>query len=119
MEAVKTIALEKAIKTLEAVGCAFCVIDSNGKKYGHLEVVQTKTRTRSQNKLPRGTVIGYLKPLIGNLQPGEVGAVNCSKFGKTPTGKYISSAAIKWWGKGNATVTYVKENDEVQVLRVA
>jgi len=118
MEAVKTIAFERAIKTLEAVGCAFCVIDPDGKKHGFLEVVQTKTRTRSQNKYPRGTVINYLKPLIGNLQPGEVGHICAKKFGKIHTGKYVSAASIKLWGKGNAIVSYVKEKDEVQVLRV-
>ena len=119
MEEVKQIALNKALKTLDAIGCKYCVIDPENKKYGDLEVASSKSKGRSKMAFPRGTVIEHMRPLIGDLKPGEVGAVSCDRFGKINTSKYISSMAVRWWGKGNATVSYVKDKNEVQVLRVA
>ena len=118
MEEIQKIALNKALKTLNALGCSYCIIDADGQKHGTLEVNEAKKKTRRGNGLPRGTVRNYLRPLLDTMAPGEVRCISGEKFGLKKTVSYVSSSAVALFGPGNCTVHSVPSKNEVQILRV-
>ena len=112
----KTIA--KAVELLKASGAKFKVISPNGEEFGELEVAVEKKKTF---RYAHGELASFYKPLLENLQPGEV-----AMFKNPDPSKYdiedFRSSACSWiskeWGNGAHTSTIDRRFDTLEILRV-
>ena len=73
MQEVQLKLLQRCIRDLNALGCAFAIVDSDGNKHGTLEVNEPKTKRDLIFKF--GSIRKYIVPYIENLNVGEVAEI--------------------------------------------
>lgn len=127
MNEIQKRALLQGIKLLNASGAQFAVIDSDGTKYGTLEikpVIKGKTlRNRAGNAVPQGYYSQVIKPVLRELQPGTVGEIEVVPGARSTAAfrSAVTGHASALWGSGNYTTHIVRRGSKatVQVLRFA
>lgn len=113
---VKTLALMKAINTLEALQVQYKIITPDGREYGKLVVATTPKRRFSY---PLGEVSNYYKSFLKDFKVGEVREI---PFGKYPPENLRGSASgyfTNTYGKGAVITSINREKAVVECLRVA
>ena len=113
MQQVKKEAILQAIKFLQATGCQFKIIDSNGDEYGDLAV--TKSKGTKNRKYRPGEMHKHYLPYVEHLKVGEVASIPIEPFDKSS----LSGAVCGWCSAhwGNKTYKSCTTESEVQVLR--
>lgn len=109
--------LLKIIKFLDAIGCKYKIITTDGQEFGELSVVEKKLLKR-QLKRPYGDLSSFYKPKINlEIKIGDVQEIDCGNHNPTDMRSSICSYLGKVWGKGTyATCT---KNNTVEILRTA
>lgn len=113
------IAIERALKLLDAAGAQYAVIGLFGKKYGTLEIAEEKPKKKKVFTHRHGEFKRYFMPHIKHMVAGD-----CVKI---PPGTYqleelrgpLSSWCSANWGKGSTITTIDREANHVEVLRVS
>lgn len=112
MSDIKAKALHQAVKTLEALGVQFKVIDNEGNHFGTLEVVKPK-----KYKPNYGLFVSIYKPKLETLQVGDVAEFEMAdKKSAVEFRSALSGAASNKFGPGNC-ITSVQGN-LVEILRI-
>jgi hypothetical protein len=119
MTEIKNLALDRAIKLLEAAGCSYAIVNADGEKFGALEIVAQEERKRSPLRYPYGAISGHYKPQIKIDAPvGSVQVVSIGSF----TADEIRSGICSWlsreWGS-DSYISNITDEGTVEVLRVA
>ena len=115
MSGIQNVALDRAIKLLEALKLEYAIKNFDGKILGNLEI-------KKKEKIPkykRGSASQYVRPFLQNLQIGEIVTVPCGQFDKQTVAQACSSMAYSMWGKGGATQTCRNGNNSIELIRVA
>lgn len=119
MEQIKAQTLNRALALLNAAGCQYAVIDTDGVKHGDLEVcAPEEKKRRSDLAFPIGTIKAYIEPYINDLAVGSVASVPILDYGDHRIQSGIINHATRIWGKGSVTTTIVRGSEVVEVLRV-
>ena len=115
MSGIQNVALDRAIKILEALKLKYAIKDFDGKILGNLEI----KKQEKVLKYKRGSPAQYVRPYLQNLQIGETVTVPCGQFDKQTVAQSCSSMAYNLWGKGGATQTCRNGNNSIELIRVA
>jgi hypothetical protein len=110
--------LQRAIKFIDALGCAFKIITADGQEFGALEVKAVKDRKRGPLRYPYGEIAKFYKPQL-NLaaEIGDVQEIAVGKFSPEDIRSGVCSLLSKEWGKDSYTTSMTDVS--VEVLRVA
>jgi len=116
---VNQIALDRALKLLDAAGVQYAVIGLDGVKHGVLEVAEEKSKKKRALRYAYGEFRDYFMPYIKDMEPGD--------SVKIPPGKYqleelrgpLSSWCSTNWGAGNTITSIDRKAGHVEVLRVS
>jgi hypothetical protein len=110
--------IEQAIRLLNATGCKYKVIATDGQEFGELEIVRAPAKKKKQfGKLyPYGAMHKHYHPYLASLQVGDVACVPITPFDANSLQSSITGWASKHWGP--KTYKTCVSNNEVQVLRV-
>lgn len=108
-------AVQRAIRMLAAANCRYAVIDSQGQRYGQLEVHE---RSRSRRQLrPYGQLRDHCRPYLTNVAVGEAVKIPLGRF----TARELRSSITAWltvnWGL--STYTSFCTDTHVEILRIA
>lgn len=114
MSELREVAIQRALKALENMGCKFAVIDAYGIKYGELEVAETKKRRASVHE--HGSLTKHLKPHLMPMKPGDVAIIPIDNFEPRSLSSALSSYAHSLWGKGSST--YCRRDNTFELLRI-
>lgn len=115
MEKVEFLALEKAIRLLDATGCKYRICTPGGNWFGDLNLEKPKRKF----KYPKGEKVTYLRQHLGNIQVGDVVKVPSDKYDIGDLQKSISSYLSKTLGPKSHTTAMNRDDNCVEVLRVA
>ena len=118
---VQKIAIERALRFLDATGCKYCILEVDGTKHGTLEVAIAKEPSRKPSRFPRGTFLSHYLPFVKNMKPGDSALIPYGHFGADQDGKEslrsaLSSHCSATWGNK----TYITHNNAqgIELLRV-
>jgi hypothetical protein len=118
MEQIKVTTLRKAMTLLDACGFQYAIIDSDGAKYGVLELTEQKPPSkRAALAFPYGMVIAWIrKHTPENFPVGEVCEIPYGNYGK----ERIRSSALNLLSRkyGNNKFTSIIDGENVQIMRV-
>lgn len=117
MKNIELITLPKVVSMLNACKVQFAIIDSDGKKYGNLEVVE-KSKRRPL-KYPFGALAKHFAPYIENLTEDEAVEVPCEDYDMESVRSAIAGWASSHWGNGTCSTMIDKANNTVLVFRMA
>lgn len=115
----KTVALQKALAQLNAIGAMYKIIMPDGAEYGTLVAVPPKPekeRKRRPNMYPKGEMIAYWMPFMENAKPGDVVLIPKDKFDLESLRGGITSWCTRNWGSDS--VITAKRDDQVEILVV-
>ena len=118
---VEKIAIERALRFLNAAGCKYCILEADGTKHGTLEIVVSKKRTRRPERFPRGSLRDYYMPFVKDMKVGSATLVPYGAFGVDEESKSaLRSAVSSWCSKYWGNKTYITHNNAqgVELLRV-
>jgi len=110
----RQVAIQRALKMLENMGCKFAVIDIEGIKYGELEVVEPKKRRPCVHE--HGSLTKHIKPYLTPLNAGDVAIIPIAEFEPRSLSSALSSYAHSLWGKGGHT--YCRKDNTFEILRI-
>ena len=110
---IQTIAIERALRLLEASGASFHV-KLDDQEWG--EAIHSK-RVKKAAKYPFGSVSAHIKPYLNDAQVGQVRFVPFGDFEKTTVRSTITGHLSVNWGNGSYIVN--SKPDGVEVLRLA
>jgi hypothetical protein len=118
MTDVTNIAINKAIKFLEAVHCQYAIVTQDGQTFNNgLEIAVKKARQRAPRKYPYGEVSAYYSALIDfNAPAGSVQVVPCGKYSPEDIRAGISSKLTREWGK-ETYITHISDAG-IEILRI-
>ena len=118
---VQKIAIERALRFLNAAGCTYCILEADGTKHGTLEIVVAKERARQPSRFPRGAFLSHYLPFVKDMKPGDKTLIPYGNFGADADGKEslrgsLSSHCSATWGNK----TYITHNNAqgIELLRV-
>ena len=106
-------AIEKALKVLENLGCQYFVVSKNGETFGE---IPQKRKKRKANSFPLGTFTNYFKPILKDLQPGQMAIIPILDFPKESLASSLAAHMSVNWGSGS--YTYETVGNEIHVLRL-
>jgi len=115
MEKVEFAALEKAMRLLDATGCKYRICTPNGTWFGDLNL----DRKKRKFKYPYGEKSEYLNKYLADIQIGQVVKVPCDKYDLIDLQKSLSSALSKKLGPKSHTSSINRDDNCIEVLRVA
>lgn len=115
MEKVEFLALEKAMRLLDAIGCKYRICSPGGNYFGDLNLKQTKRKL----KYPKGEKVKYLRQYLDNMKIGDVVKVPCDKYDLGELQKNVSSHLSKTLGPKSHTTAINRDANCIEVLRVA
>lgn len=116
MMQVQQLALDRALKTLDALGAQYKIIMPDGSEHGVLTVTAAH-RTRNM-KYKFGERGEYLATFMDKMQPGDVAVIPLGQYDLESLRSCASARAVGHWGKGSATVASDAKKQEIQVLRI-
>ena len=109
---IKTVAIQKALRLLQASGASFHV-KLDDQEWG--SALETK-RAKKESKYPRGALAAHIAKYTGDIQPNETTKIPVGEFDidavRSSTTGYLSA---KW---GNGSYMIHKEPTYVEVLRL-
>tara|TARA_B110000211_G_C14080853_1_gene554427 strand:+ start:3357 stop:3722 length:366 start_codon:yes stop_codon:yes gene_type:complete len=118
---VQKIAIERALRFLNAAGCKYCILEADGTKHGTLEVAAPKKQERRASRFPRGAMLTHYKPFVQNMKAGDSVLVPYGEFGADEEGKSALRGALGSWCSATwGNKTYITHNNAkgVELLRV-
>lgn len=115
---VQSKALQKALHTLNILGCKYAVIDSDGAKYGDLVIAEQKQKTRKPSFFTRGEVRSYILNFISNIQVGETVEIPYGKYGGKTLQSNCASYLHGQYGEGSHCSTQNHAKQALEVLRL-
>jgi hypothetical protein len=118
MSSVKEKAFANVIKTLDALGCQYAIIDQEGNKHGTLAIEEEKQKRRV-TVYPLGEIRNHIRPYVDDMKVGEVREVPYLEYGYERIRSNIGAWFIAKNGTGSCTTTINKEKGVVEVLRIA
>ena len=108
---IKTTAIEKALRLLEAAGASFHV-KLDDQEWGKA----LPNRVRKAAKYPFGSVRAYTKPYVENLKVNEAVGVPFGEFDPHSVYSSLTAYLTTKWGKGSYMVH--KTKNQIEVLRL-
>lgn len=119
MSEVKNLALERAVKLLEALRCSYAIVTDDGQTFTNgLEVVVPKERRRSPLKYSYGEITAHYKPKLNlNAPVGSVQIIACGRFLPAEIRGGVCSLLSREWGKDTYMSNITPEG--VEILRVS
>jgi hypothetical protein len=111
--------IQSAIRSLEAAGCEFRVIDQAGNSYGTLKVEEPKKKKMNPNREYGELRAYYDQYMKYNVAVGDVVEIPHSpKYTPEEIRGGICAKLTDRWGKGTYTTAITKAG-VVQILRTA
>lgn len=114
MNTVKALAIDQALRLLNASGCKYFVIDEEGKTYGEIPSV---TKSKKQRKYKPGLMSNYFKPFLVNVKIGDVAVIPFNDFDPPTLSGAITAYLSRTWGK--QSYKSCTTNSSVEILRCA
>jgi hypothetical protein len=71
MMEVQRIAIERALRFLNAAGCKYCILEADGTKHGTLEIAAPNDTSRRASRFPRGAMLAHYMPYVKDLKAGD------------------------------------------------
>ena len=118
---VQKIAIERALRFLNAAGCKYCILEADGTKHGTLEVAAHKEPTRRSGRFPRGAMIAHYMPFVKDMKAGDSALVPYGDFGADEGSKSALRGSLASWCSATwGNKTYITHNNSqgVELLRV-
>ena len=116
MEQIKVITLKKAMALLDACGFQYAIIDSDGTRYGNLEVAEKAPRKRRELAFPYGTITTHIKAhLPEKIEVGDVVEVPIIAFGRERVRSTALNILATTYGVNK--FTSVIDNNNIQLMR--
>jgi hypothetical protein len=104
---IKRITLDRALKTLAALGAEYIIKDSEGNMHS------------LGSGLPHGNLSKYISGYVDTMQVGDVVCVPMYEGGNMKSlHSTVSSYTLKMWGVGNNTTHRDATNNCVEVMRL-
>jgi len=119
MESTKRIALDRAVRLLDALKLSYVIMLDDGEKIvvGDIEVTEKKPRKRRQSNNPHGTFTGLLNANnFDAMAVGDVITIDAGEFSVESLRSTASSKANRIWN-GGKVVTSVK-GSSLEIMRV-
>lgn len=107
---------KRALAALDAAGAKYKIVLPTGESFGDLELEKPKRGRRQIH--PYGQIRDFLKPYIGELEPGGFTEVPFGPYLGHELTKRVSAYGCTKWGKGKVIVSTNKDRGVVEVLRV-
>ena len=121
MMEVQRIAIERALRFLNAAGCKYAILEADGTKHGTLEIAAPKETRRRASRFPRGAMLAHYMPFVKDLKAGDAALVPYGDFGVDEDGKSALRGALASWCSATwGNKTYITHNNAqgVELLRV-
>ena len=119
MQEVEKIAIQKAIRTLNAVkDHVQYAIEFDGVTYGNRELAAVKSFKRPP-RYPHGATRKHYLPYLESIKDGGVVSIPFGGFDGSVLSANISAACVHLFGKGNATVHKNPIKSCIEVLIVS
>jgi hypothetical protein len=120
---IKRITLDRALKTLAALGAEYIIKDSEGNMHslGNLTLgaPPAEPKRRPRSGLPHGNLSKYISGYVDTMQVGDVVCVPMYEGGNMKSlHSTVSSYTLKMWGVGNNTTHRDATNNCVEVMRL-
>lgn len=115
---VNQIALDRALKLLDAAGVQYAVIGFDGDKYGTLEIASPKPAKKKIFRHQHGEFRDYFKPYIKDLSLGDSVKIPFGKYEAEELRGPLSSWCSTHWGAGSTITSIDRKAGHVEVLRV-
>jgi len=112
MNTVKALAIDQALKLLNASGCKYFVIDEEGKTYGELP---TTKKPKQPRKYKPGLMANYYKPFLIDVKIGDVAVIPFNDFDPRSLSGAITAYLSDTWGK--QSYKSCTTNSSVEILR--
>lgn len=119
---VQKISIKRALSLLNAAGCKYCILESDGTKHGALEVAAAaKERARQASRFPRGALLAHYMPFVKDMKAGDASLVPYGEFGVDEAAKTALRGALASWCSARwGNKTYITHNNAngIELLRV-
>lgn len=118
---VEKIAIERALRFLNAAGCKYCILETDGTKHGTLEIAAAKETGRRASRFPRGSMLTHYMPFVKDLKAGDATLVPYGEFGVDEGGKSALRGSLASWCSARwGNKTYITHNNAqgIELLRV-
>jgi hypothetical protein len=109
--------LQKAVDLLDSLKFTYAIVDTDGNKYGTLDVNSKKKGKRKPSEFPHGEKRAYVNGYLQNMKVGDVVVMPWGKYGKLLQGSVLSWFC-KTHGAGSGTSTINPSNQTIEVLRL-
>lgn len=118
---IQTIALQRALRMLDAAGARYHVIDADGAVYGEPLIPRGKQgpRVKSPLKRPYGAVRNSFRSIIDTMELGDVREVPADAYGVETVQAGILAYATERWGAKAAITKRATDRRAIEVMRVA
>lgn len=115
--------LDRAINTLkmmkEKADIDFVVYsETYNIKVGTIKLDNLGKRKRIHSKLPRGTMTGYISPLMDSLEYDQLTTIPVGQYDIGSLQSSISSRATILWGAGTYTALRTKDKKAIELWRL-
>ena len=112
MNTVKALAIDQALKLLNASGCKYFVVDEEGKTYGEIPVLP---KQKNDRKYKPGEMLNYYKPFVINAKVGDVVVIPYGNFDQRSLSGAVTAYLSNTWGK-KSYKSYMT-NSAIEILR--
>lgn len=116
---IKTVATQRAIATLKALGAQMKVIMPDGSEYGELKVLTEEPRLKKGERYGYGSIKAHIEAFISDTAVGDVREVPVDRFDLNTIQRGISSYSASAWGTGSAVTMQRPDKGAVEVFRVS
>ncbi|RPJ30103.1 MAG: hypothetical protein EHM17_00375 [Verrucomicrobiaceae bacterium] len=116
MNNVEKTALDRAVLLLNSIKAKYKIISPDGTEYGELVLAPVKTKRVSAH--PIGEMSNYYRPMVIDMQPGDMRIVPAGKYELEGLRGTMSGWFTARWGKGAVITSVNKLNNTIEVLRV-
>lgn len=113
---IKKDAFNKALAILDALGCAYAIIDLNGKQIGTLKIAPTKRKFKSDK--PFGFVRNQIKAHWKDLQIGETLEMPSDTIDIAVFQRNLSGFITTKYGAGTHMTSINRKNNVIEVMRI-
>jgi hypothetical protein len=106
-------AIQSAIKMLDARGCMYKVIDPNGGTYSNMPEKEEKKRSS-----PVQSFKEYVNPFLDNLQVNGFIAIPFDKYDGSELQANLCARANTRWGPKSVMTSVNREQQVVEIIRL-
>ena len=123
MSNIKQITLDKALKTLAALGAEYIIKDGDGNMHTHgslaLAAPAPEKKRQPRSGLPHGALTTHIANYVGEMKVGDVACVPMYSGGNMRSlHSTVSSYTLRLWGTGNSTTHKDHANNCIEVMRL-